>query len=331
MSEQTIDIFNQTEDQAKSMVQNEKRANDGLYRIDLDKASGSPKVYRARLRLLPNISNDGKASPVHWVEKIMHYVKVPIPDLRGYIDSPKSINEKCELTNTYWTLKKHDDPVMQQKADMLSYVRRYYSYVLVIEDKQQPELEGKILVWSYGKKIFDKIKDMHEGNMTGNIENVFDLGEGHDLMLNVKEVAGYTNYDSCAFDVNRTSILVPHPKKEGEMVRVPTEEVDGKQIVSKKAQKQVLDMLTTKEVDLAEYEYQPIDANTQAKINRIINYLTNSDTSVGGSSIDGQAQASASAQNSVTDADSFFDDVNGEGEVEESSFDTAFDDDSAFD
>lgn len=314
-------IFDIDQSTATAAVDEKKKGTDGLYRVDLKKASDG--VYRAKLRLLPNIDADGKIDKEnpYWIKKIMHYVKVPVPDLKGYIDSPKTVNEKCQLADTYFTLEKHDDPVMKERAKMLSYVVRYYAYVLVVEDKQQPDMEGKIVIWPFGTKIFNKIKDMHDGNITGTVESVADLGQGHDLMLNVREIGGYPNYDNCQFDTARTSVFVPNPKGEG-LVRVPTEENgNGKQIVAKKAQSSVIEMLTSKTVDLQDYAYQPHDAATQSKVQNIINYLMNSDTNAAQGAIGNASQAT-----SGFDAESYFDDADGDSSASSDDFDSAFDD-----
>lgn len=322
---EALDIFNVSDDFAKEQVQENEKSGDGLYRIDLKKAKDG--VWKGRLRLLPNIDNEGKVDPEnpYWIKKIMQYVKVPLPGHSGYYDSPKTVNEKCELSDTYWALKNNDDPLMQERASMLNYVVRYFAYVQVIQDPQNPENEGKIMIWSFGNKIYAKIKDMHEGSLTGEVENVADLGQGHDLILNVKEVGGYTNYDSCQFDTARTPIKVPSPKDPTKLVPVPVEDNgNGKMVVQEKGKKAVLDMLTSKEVDVSEYKYQPYDAATQAKVKAIISFLTNVDSNTATTAASGGGNTAASSFN----ADEFFSDDSGSdaaSESEASDFDSAFD------
>lgn len=77
----------------------------------------------------------------------------------------------------------------------------YYSNIYVVEDRANPDNEGKVFLFRYGKKIFDKIMDVVNGDELENRVgfNPFDLWEGADFKLRVKKVAGYPNYDSSSF------------------------------------------------------------------------------------------------------------------------------------
>lgn len=77
----------------------------------------------------------------------------------------------------------------------------YYSNIYVIKDSACPENEGKVFLFRYGKKIFDKIMDAVNGDELEDRAplNPFDLWEGADFRLRVKKVEGYPNYDSSSF------------------------------------------------------------------------------------------------------------------------------------
>ena len=88
------------------------------------------------------------------------------------------------------------DQVRKQKRKL-----QYYSNVYVVKDPGNPEAEGKVFLFRYGKKIHDKIMDVVNGDeLEGRAGiNPFDLWQGADFKLRVKKVAGYPNYDSSEF------------------------------------------------------------------------------------------------------------------------------------
>ena len=78
---------------------------------------------------------------------------------------------------------------------------QYYSNILVVKDPKNPENEGKVFLYKYGKKIHDKIlAAMQPEFQDEQPVNVFDLWEGANFKLKIKKVAGYWNYDSSEFD-----------------------------------------------------------------------------------------------------------------------------------
>ena len=78
---------------------------------------------------------------------------------------------------------------------------QYYSNIYVVKDSGNPENEGKVFLYRYGKKIHDKIMDAVNGDELEGREgiNPFDFWTGADFKLRVKKVAGYPNYDSSEF------------------------------------------------------------------------------------------------------------------------------------
>jgi hypothetical protein len=63
--------------------------------------------------------------------------------------------------------------ILIDKSKQLKYSKKFYSYVLVIEDEQQPELVGKIMIMQYGKQLKTKISSERNGEITGVACNVF--------------------------------------------------------------------------------------------------------------------------------------------------------------
>jgi len=77
----------------------------------------------------------------------------------------------------------------------------YVSNIFVVSDPANPQNEGKVFLYEYGKKIFDKINDlMHPAFEDEDAVNPFDLWEGANFRLRIRKVEGYRNYDKSAFD-----------------------------------------------------------------------------------------------------------------------------------
>ena len=88
------------------------------------------------------------------------------------------------------------DQVRKQKRKL-----SYYSNIYVVKDPSNPENEGKVFLFRYGKKIHDKIMDVVNGDELEQREgiNPFDFWSGANFKLRAKKVAGYPNYDSSEF------------------------------------------------------------------------------------------------------------------------------------
>tara|TARA_R110001592_G_scaffold107899_2_gene301796 strand:- start:1055 stop:1972 length:918 start_codon:yes stop_codon:yes gene_type:complete len=88
------------------------------------------------------------------------------------------------------------DQVRKQKRKL-----SYYSNIYVVKDPGNPENEGKVFLFRYGKKIHDKIMDVVNGDELEGTEgiNPFDFWSGANFKLRAKKVAGYPNYDSSEF------------------------------------------------------------------------------------------------------------------------------------
>ena len=97
---------------------------------------------------------------------------------------------------------------------------QYYSNIYVVKDSANPENEGKVFLYRFGKKIFDKIMETMQPAFEDETPiNPFDFWEGADFKLKLRKVDGYWNYDKSEFaDPSALS------KKDAEL-----EEIWGKQ------------------------------------------------------------------------------------------------------
>jgi hypothetical protein len=295
-------------------------SNDGIYRPNLKNAKDKKKGYRSVIRFLPNLKKDGSLGS-NAIEKMLHYVKLPNYDeLNGYYDSMKNFGEKCDLTNTYWALKNSNSVVDQEKAELISRTTKYYSYVLIIEDENQPELEGKIMIYNFGYKIKEKIEQERTGEITGTPCNVFDLANGKDFVLILKEVGGYNNYDSSQFKSDTSPMKIKG--KDGDMKELPTQEAEGGLLaIHEKVRDKAKEFLLNRDNDLEDYEPVRWDDETREKVNKIVSILTDNPVINAAKSIESSKTQEAapmdsdfdvtseSSSSGDTDPDAFFDNI----------------------
>ena len=82
----------------------------------------------------------------------------------------------------------------------------YYSNIYIVSDPANPENEGKVFLYKYGKKIFDKIQEAMKPEFADETAiNPFDFWGGANFKLKIRRVEGYQNYDKSEFD--RSSAL----------------------------------------------------------------------------------------------------------------------------
>jgi hypothetical protein len=274
MAEMNDDLFGNLDSKMDFLNEQTKTNTDGIYRIDLSKSKDKKKGYRSVVRFLPNLTKDGKVGQSA-IEKISHYVNIKNQkELSGYFDSPKNFGDKCALSDVYYQLTNSKNAILQERAKMLNYSKKYYSYVLVLEDEQQPELVGKILIFQYGKTIKDKISAEKNGEISGVSCNVFDLSAGKDFVLLVKEIQTgdetYPDYKMSMFKPETTSLPI-YFKDKSAFKNAPLG-VDGK--VDPKAQTMIKDFLIDREHNLEDFGPKRLDDAQQGKINEVIGFLT---------------------------------------------------------
>jgi len=270
------ELFNGGLDSKMDFLNEQKTTtgNDGIYRVDLSKVKDKKKGWRSVVRFLPNLTKEGKVGQSA-IDKITHYVDIKNPkELSGWFDSPKNFNEKCALTDLYYTMQNSKNAILIEKSKQLKYSKKYYSYVLVVEDEQQPELVGKIMIFQYGKTIKDKIQTERNGEISGVTCNVFDLAAGKDFVLVVKEIQTgdetYPDYKMSMFKPETTSLPI-YFKDKSTFKNAPLN-AEGK--IDAGVQSKIKDFLLEREHDLEEYAPKKLSDEQQSKISEIVNFLT---------------------------------------------------------
>jgi hypothetical protein len=78
---------------------------------------------------------------------------------------------------------------------------KYIANVLVVKDSSNPDNDGKVFMYQFGKKIFDKLNDLMNPQFEDETPvNPFDLWEGANFRLKIRQFEGYPNYDKSEFD-----------------------------------------------------------------------------------------------------------------------------------
>ena len=150
----------------------------------------------AVIRFLPG---DAEA-PTPWVRYWEHAFKGPSGQL--YIEkSLTSIGHQDpvgEMNQKLW----NQDGSNAAKAIVRERKRnlRYVANVLIVSDPANPENDGTVKLFRFGKKIFDKIMDSMQPQFPDEAPvNPFDMWKGADFTLKIRKVEGYPNYDTSSF------------------------------------------------------------------------------------------------------------------------------------
>ena len=165
--------------------------DDRFWKLEADKAGNGTAV----IRFLPRVEGD----ELPWVKIFSHGFKGPTG--KWYIENSLTTlgqNDPVgELNTTLWNSGSDaNKEIARTQKRRLHFV----SNVLIVSDPKHPENEGKVMLFKFGKKIFDKI--MNKAKPTFEDEkpvNVFDLWEGANFKLRMRKVEGYPNYDESTF------------------------------------------------------------------------------------------------------------------------------------
>jgi hypothetical protein len=151
----------------------------------------------AVVRFLPAPAVDGDDA-LPWVRTFSHGFQGPGG---WFIDNClTTLNDKCpvcEHNNTLWNsgIEANKDIARKQKRKLT-----YIANILVLSDPSNPENEGQIKLYKFGKKIFDKISEAMNPEFADETPvNPFDMWEGANFKLKIRNVEGYRNYDKSEF------------------------------------------------------------------------------------------------------------------------------------
>ena len=137
----------------------------------------------------------------------------------------------------------------------------YVSNVLVIKDPTNPQNEGQVRLYKYGKKIWDKLNDQMNPEFEDETPcNPFDLWEGANFKIKIRKIDGFSNYDKSEFET--TTPLDDDDSKMEEVWKTEhslSEFTDPKNFKSYPELKEKLDRVLGITTGIAERDDVPFD------------------------------------------------------------------------
>ena len=178
--------------------------DDRFWRTALDKSGNGYAV----IRFLPAPTGED----VPWVRTFNHGFQGPGG---WYIEnSLTTLGQKdpvSEYNTSLWNsgIEANKDIARKQKRRLT-----YISNIYIVKDPSNPENEGTVRLFKYGKKIFDKVNDMMNPSFEDETPvNPFDFWEGANFKMKIRKVDGFSNYDKSEFD-NPAPLLEDDNKME---------------------------------------------------------------------------------------------------------------------
>ena len=165
-----------------------------LWKPELDKSGNGYAV----IRFLPAVQ--GEDMP--WAKVFNHAFQGPTG--QWYIENSLTTVGKAdpvsELNSTYWNTGLESDKEIARKQKRKL---QYFSNIYVVSDSKNPQNEGKVFLFRYGKKIFDKLMAAMQPEFEDETPvNPFDFWEGANFKLKIRKVDGYWNYDKSEFEAS---------------------------------------------------------------------------------------------------------------------------------
>jgi len=181
--------------QSENQTQEKKSYKDErLWKPELDKTGNGYAV----LRFLPAV--EGENMP--WAKLWNHAFQGPTG--QWYIENSLTTlgnnDPVSEMNSAYWNSGVESDKEIarRQKRKL-----QYYSNIYVVSDSKHPENEGKVFLFRYGKKIFDKLMESMQPAFEDETPvNPFDFWQGANFKLKIRKVDGYWNYDKSEFEAS---------------------------------------------------------------------------------------------------------------------------------
>ena len=183
------DLIKKMEDQTKKTDYKDDR----FWKPEIDKVGNGFAI----IRFLPEV--EGEDAP--WAKTYSHAFKGPGG---WYIENClTTISQKdpvSELNTQLWNSGVESDKnLARDRKRKLTYTSNIY----VVSDPSNPQNEGKVFLYKYGAKIFEKLQEVMKPEFKDEEAiNPFDFWKGANFRLKIRKVAGYTNYDKSEFDAS---------------------------------------------------------------------------------------------------------------------------------
>ena len=174
-----------------STTEKKSYGDDRMWKPTVDKAGNGYAV----IRFLPAVEGDD----LPWAKYLDHFFQGPTG--QWYVEKSLTTISKddpvSEMNSKLWnTGIEADKDTARKRKRRLHYVSNIY----VVSDPENPENEGKVFLYTYGAKIFEKIMDSMQPKFQDESPvNPFDMWKGANFKMKIANVAGYRNYDRSEF------------------------------------------------------------------------------------------------------------------------------------
>jgi hypothetical protein len=200
------ELFNFTVADALAETESKKTAFTNkyeTYRPSIKDEKCQDETYRALIRFLPFVYENKMRTTI---ERWECYLKDVNGDNGVFVVSPKTIGKSCPMRTLSWKLHESDNAIDKTNSKKINVYQQWYALIEVVKDVQHPEYEGKFMIYQFGAKVYDKIKEAMKGSEYTDPINPFDfedaplfeikLTKGNQKMDNGGIVA---NYEGCKF------------------------------------------------------------------------------------------------------------------------------------
>ena len=176
---------------ASSATTKKSFGDDRMWKPTVDKAGNGYAV----IRFLPTVEGDD----LPWAKYWDHFFQGPTG--QWYVEKSLTTIQKddpvSEMNSKLWnTGIEADKDTARKRKRRLHYVSNIY----VVSDPENRENEGKVMLYTYGAKIFEKIMDSMQPKYEDESPvNPFDMWKGANFKMKISNVAGYRNYDRSSF------------------------------------------------------------------------------------------------------------------------------------
>jgi hypothetical protein len=211
--------------------------------------SGKDGVYKSLVRFVPNHVDPTKSK----IHKYYVYLNDPVSGDSFSVDCPSTVGKKSVLKDIFWKLKNSHSAADQELAKNFSRKEDYYALVQIVQDKNNTEAEGKIMIFKFGKKLNDMLEAQLKPEY-GSPCNPFDLFEGKLFSIHSRKVGEWNNYDLCSFVGEKGPI-----------------EIEGKKMEKNQSDmKTIMEYLETGPKNLSSFDYKDWDDALTEKIMGVI-------------------------------------------------------------
>ena len=189
-------LLNAVKEDNKDPSEKKSYVDERLWKPELDTSGNGYAV----IRFLPAI--EGEDLP--WVKLFSHAFQGPTG--QWYIENSRTTlgrgdvgkDPVSEYNTSLWNSGvETDKEIARKQKRKLS----YYSNIYIVSDSKNPENEGKVFLFRYGKKIFDKLMAAMQPEFEDETPiNPFDFWKGANFKLKIRKVDGFWNYDKSEFE-----------------------------------------------------------------------------------------------------------------------------------